>query len=312
MQPTNTIRTLQNRPQTENPPADRTASEPAHTTAATLGASNQQKQLHPKTTTITAERQGANQHPPADRSASAPAHTAAMELEPCEASVSACSRTMNGKSSASGITAASAFSARAPWPTSRLLAPEILPTSFTANGGKLRRCRDAVGCGVCWTQEEICEEMRCHGWALQHRVLVQCRRVAFMARQHQHVSSSLLTGADSCRRCNTSVTCSAAPVACPLWWQSGASPGGCGPRPPWRWPATACHRAGRSRSRAPPANVSGENAQVECSQNAYSQTKLQDSAIQWHAAVASASDWYTIINELRRCQKVKKIGSRYQ
>lgn len=75
---------------------------------------------------------------PALLSASEPLHTAAMELEPWEASVSACRRTMKGKSSSSGIMAARAFSARAPWPISRRLGPAILPTSCVQKGGKLR------------------------------------------------------------------------------------------------------------------------------------------------------------------------------
>mmetsp|Transcript_464 Transcript_464/g.1756 ORF Transcript_464/g.1756 Transcript_464/m.1756 type:complete len:384 (-) Transcript_464:1207-2358(-) len=72
---------------------------------------------------------------PASMRASEPPHTVAMELDPLEPSTSEETRTAKGKSRSSGATAASAFSASAPWPTSRRPTPPTLPTSLVAKGG---------------------------------------------------------------------------------------------------------------------------------------------------------------------------------
>lgn len=74
---------------------------------------------------------------PAVRSATDPAHTAAMLLLPLLPSVSAETRAQKGKASGGGISGASAFSARAPWPTSRRPGAPSFPTSPVQKGGKL-------------------------------------------------------------------------------------------------------------------------------------------------------------------------------
>ena len=74
---------------------------------------------------------------PASISERLEAHTEAIEEEPLEASTSDTSRMVYGNSSIPGITGNSAFSARAPWPTSRRRGPRMNPASPVQKGGKL-------------------------------------------------------------------------------------------------------------------------------------------------------------------------------
>ncbi len=74
---------------------------------------------------------------PASMRARLDPHTEAIDVLPLELSTSDTTRTAYGNSSAVGTTGSTAFSARYPWPISRLLGPRMNPTSPVEKGGKL-------------------------------------------------------------------------------------------------------------------------------------------------------------------------------
>ena len=80
---------------------------------------------------------GASMGTPASMSASVLPQTLAMEVLPLLESTSDTRRIVYGKSSSLGITASSARSAKAPWPTSRRPGPRMIRASPTEYGGKL-------------------------------------------------------------------------------------------------------------------------------------------------------------------------------
>src|SRR3990167_6392437 len=74
---------------------------------------------------------------PASISESDDPQVAAMEVDPLDESISETTLIAYGNSSELGKTGESAFSAKLPWPMSRLPGPPIRPVSPVENGGKL-------------------------------------------------------------------------------------------------------------------------------------------------------------------------------
>src|SRR3989344_6746104 len=72
---------------------------------------------------------------PASMSAKQPPQTDAMEDDPLEDKISETIRTVYGNSSCVGIRRHKAFSAKLPWPISRLPGPRKLPVSPVQYGG---------------------------------------------------------------------------------------------------------------------------------------------------------------------------------